>query len=112
MTGGRKPKPLRWQGSDAAIKAVQVAFDVEMGVLDAVRRAAFENRMSSSDQIRLLLDLPVTQRPQRPRLTVSLTQHDYQTLSERYGVPADDRLGIKEKVIAELVAFSEQNRKK
>lgn len=107
-----KRKPLRWQGSDEAIKAVQVAFDVEMGVLDAIRSAAFENRMSSSDQIRLLLGLSVTQRPQRPRLTVSLTQHDYQTLSERYGVPADDKLAIKEQVTKELVAFAQQDKKK
>ena len=51
-------KPARWQGSDDAIRAVQVAFDVEQAVLEAVRRAAFEANLSTSDQIRRLLDLP------------------------------------------------------
>ncbi|MGF6345838.1 hypothetical protein [Variovorax sp. W2I14] len=45
-------KPVRWQGSDEAIRAVQVAFDVEETVLEAVRKAAFEQHVSTSDQIR------------------------------------------------------------
>ncbi|MEZ5706382.1 MAG: hypothetical protein R3E56_14565 [Burkholderiaceae bacterium] len=40
-------KPARWTGSDEALKAVQVAFDVEQDVLNAVRRAAFENDLST-----------------------------------------------------------------
>jgi hypothetical protein len=99
-------KPARWQGSDAAIRAVQVAFDVEATVLDAVRRAAFDNQLSTSDQIRRVLGLPVTRRPKRPRLTVSLTPDDYAVLGARYGVDADDRLAIKERVTRELIAFA------
>lgn len=103
-----RSKPARWSGSDEALKAVQVAFDVEQAVLDAVRTAAFENHLSTSDQIRRLLDLPTAMRPKRPRLTVSLTAADYEVLAERYGVALDDRLAIKERVTAELIGFAQR----
>jgi hypothetical protein len=99
-------KPARWQGSDEAIKAVQVAFDVEQAVLEAVRHAAYVNNLSTSDQIRRLLDLPTSDRPKRPRLTVSLSGADYALLAQRYGLAADDRLTIKERVTQELIGFA------
>lgn len=99
-------KPARWQSSDAAIKAVQVAFDVEEKVLETVRRTAFEENRSTSDQIRHLLGLPTASRPKRPRLTVSLTAADYALLGERYGLAADDRLAIKERVTRVLIDFA------
>jgi hypothetical protein len=99
-------KPLRWRGSDAALHAVQVAFDVEATVLEAVRRAAFENNLSNSDQIRRILGLPVNRHPKRPRLTVTLTQEDYETLGERYGLSVEQRLAIKERVTHELACFA------
>lgn len=99
-------KPPRWQSSDQAIQAVQVAFDVEETVLDIVRRSAFEANRSTSDQIRFLLGLPTANRPKRPRLTVSLTPADYATLADRYGVSPDDRLAIKERVTRELIDFA------
>lgn len=101
-------KPARWQGSDDAIRAVQVAFDVEQTVMEAVRLAAFQNHLSTSDQIRLLLELPTSSRPKRPRLTVSLSGADYELLSSRYQLPADDRLAIKERVTQELIAFAQE----
>lgn len=102
----RRP-PERWQGSDEAIKAVQVAFDVEEGVINAVRKAAFESGYSTSDQVRVVLGLSVIRQPKRPRLTVSLSPDDYAVLAERYGLEAADRLTIKERVIADLIRFSE-----
>lgn len=104
-------KPVRWSGSDAALKAVQVAFDVEEAVMEAVRTAAFNNHLSPSDQIRQILKLAVTRRPKRPRLTVSLTPQDYEVLGERYGLAPEDRLAIKEKVTQELIAFSGPKRR-
>lgn len=99
-----KPKPVRWSGSDDALRAVQVAFDVEQSVLQAVRKAAFKNNLSTSDQIRQWLQLTtVAPKPKRPRLTVSLTGQDYELLAQRYGLDVDDRLAIKEKVTQELI---------
>lgn len=99
-------KPARWSGSDPALRAVQVAFDVEQGVLEAVRLAAFESNLSTPDQIRHILRLPTSTRPKRPRLTVSLTAEDYETLGARYGVDPQERLLIKERVTEALIQFS------
>lgn len=99
--------PERWQGSDDAIRAVQVAFDVEESVIAAVRKAAFESGFSTSDQVRVVLGLAVIRQPKRPRLTVSLSPDDYRTLGARYGLDAADRLAIKERVVADLIRFSE-----
>lgn len=99
-------KPARWSGSDEALRAVQVAFDVELAVMDAIRTAAFHNNLSTSDQIRQVLDLSVSTRPKRPRLTVSLTAHDYALLAQRYGLEEGDRLAIKERVTQDLIRFA------
>lgn len=96
----------RWSSSDAALRAVQVAFDVEKQVIDAVRFAAFENQLSPSDQIRKILDLPCTSKPVRPRLTVTLSDADYGLLAERFGIDADDKRAIKEALHRELIKFA------
>jgi hypothetical protein len=98
----------RWSGSDAALRAVQVAFDVEKQVIDAVRYAAFESQLSPSDQIRKILGLPYANKPVRPRLTVSLSDADYALLAERFGVAADDRRRIKEILHEQLIMFAKQ----
>nr|WP_314549864.1 hypothetical protein [uncultured Ottowia sp.] len=98
-------KPPRWQGNEQALRAVQVAFDVEEAVMEAIRVAAFHGNVSTSTQIRQVLGLPVPARPKRPRLTVTLSESDYALLASRYGLKPDDRLGIKEKATRELMAF-------
>lgn len=94
------------ESPDALPRTVQVAFDVETSVLEAVRRAAFRNDLSNSDQIRHLLGLPVSGRPKRPRLTVTLTLDDYAALAARYGLPAENRRAIKERAAQELAGFA------
>lgn len=98
-------KPARWQGSEPALRAVQVAFDVEQAVMEAIRVAAFHENVSTSQQIRAVLGLSVAARPQRPRLTVMLDEADYVLLAQRYGLAPEDRLGIKEAATRELMAF-------
>ena len=100
-------RPERWQGSDKALRAVQVAFDVSEAVMEAVRVAAFNDHVSTSTEIRKVLGLPVGERPKRPRLTVTLDAQDYELLSQRFGIPADDKLAIKEAATRELIAFHE-----
>ena len=98
----------RWSSSDAALRAVQVAFDVEKQVIDAVRYAAFENQLSPSDQIRKILGLPCTSKPVRPRLTVTLSDADYALLAQRFGTDADDKRAIKEALHQELIKFAKK----
>jgi hypothetical protein len=104
-----KPRalPSRWQSAQPALRAVQVAFDVSETVLQAVRQAAFDANLSNSDQIRVVLGLPVTRQPKRPRLTVSLSGDDYQLLGKRYKLDPADHLAIKERVNAQLMEFAE-----
>jgi hypothetical protein len=99
--------PARWQSAQPALRAVQVAFDVSEAVIQAVRHAAFDANLSNSDQIRVVLGLPVIRQAKRPRLTVSLSPEDYQLLGKRYKLDPTDHLAIKERVNAELIAFAE-----
>jgi hypothetical protein len=108
MSAPISSRPARWQGSDEAIRAVQVAFDVEATVLETVRRTAFESNISASDQIRRILGLYTPHRPKRPRLTVTLTPGDYEALGKRYGLDVEARLDIKERVTQELIDFTQQ----
>ncbi|WP_341501890.1 hypothetical protein [Gallaecimonas sp. GXIMD4217] len=103
----KKPLPEKWQSSVKAAKAVQVAFDLDARLQYAIRRSALEEGLSPSDQIRTLLELPVSRRPKRPRLTVSLSQDDYRLLAERYGLGMDDQLEIKRRCLDELVEKAE-----
>jgi hypothetical protein len=100
----------RWTGSDAALRSVQVAFDVEKQVIDAVRYAAFESQLSPSDQIRKILGLPCTSKPVRPRLTVTLSDADYAILAERFGVTVDDKRKIKEALHEALISFAKKQK--
>lgn len=103
--------PSRWRSSQPALRAVQVAFDVTEAVLQAVRAAAYEANLSNSDQVRVVLGLPLLRQAKRPRLTVSLSEDDYALLAARYGLDRGDHLAIKERVSAALAAFAEKQRK-
>ena len=63
-------KPPRWQGNEQALRAVQVAFDVEEAVMEAIRVAAFHGNVSTSTQLRQVLGLPVPARPKRQRFVL------------------------------------------
>ena len=97
--------PEKWQSNVKAVKAVQVAFDMDEKVQKEIRKAAVEASLSPSDQIRMILGLPVHKQPKRPRLTVSLSSEDYQVLAEKYGIPPTEQLEIKRKLMDELIEF-------
>lgn len=100
--------PDKWQSSVRAAKAVQVAFDMDEALQYHIRRQALDNGLSPSDQIRHILSLPTPTKPKRPRLTVSLSPHDYVQLAERYGLEPEQQLEIKHRVMDELLAHSRQ----
>lgn len=103
--------PSSWRSSQPALRAVQVAFDVSEAVLQAIRTAAYEANLSNSDQVRVVLGLPLLRQTKRPRLTVSLSEEDYRLLGARYSLDHGNHLAIKERVGAALVAFAEKQRK-
>ena len=104
-----EPLPERWKSAEPALRAVQLAFDVSEQVLNAVRNAAFTAGLSNSDQIRVVLGLPIARQAKRPRLTVSLSAADYTLLAKRYKLAAADHLRIKERVASELADFAAAN---
>jgi hypothetical protein len=89
-------------------RTIQVAFDATPSVFEAVRRAAFENNLSASDQVRRVLSLPLRHHPKRPRLTLSLTPDDCAMLGERYDIPAENLREIKERAGEDLAIFGSQ----
>ena len=84
--------PEKWQSSVKAIKAVQVAFDMDEKIQLSIRKQALDAGLSPSDQIRDILGLPV-----------SLAPSDYQILAEKYQLPAEDQLSIKKRLMDDLV---------
>jgi len=100
-----KKMPDKWQSSLKAIKAVQVAFDMDEKIQLSIRKQALDAGLSPSDQIRDILGLPINKRPKRPRLTVSLAPDDYQILAEKYDLKAEQQLEIKRKLMDELIEY-------
>lgn len=98
-----KKIPDKWQSSIKAMKAVQVAFDMDEKIQLSIRKEALDAGLSPSDQIRDILGLPINKRPKRPRLTVSLAPDDYQVLADKYGLKAEQQLEIKRKLMDELI---------
>jgi len=98
-----KKMPDKWQSSIKAIKAVQVAFDMDEKIQLSIRKQALDAGLSPSDQIRDILGLSINKRPKRPRLTVSLAPEDYQVLAEKYDLKAEQQLEIKRKLMDELI---------
>jgi hypothetical protein len=102
----RKLKPKRWSESDQAIRATQVAFDVENEIIGTIKTKACEKGVTPSDMIRLILGLEVTAKRVRPRLTMSLKENDYRELAKKYGLEPSERLAIKARIIEEIRDFA------
>lgn len=100
----KKTLPENWKKSEKSLRAIQVAFEFGTGVSETIRREANKNGLSTSDQIRKIVQLEV-KTPKRPRLTVSLTEDDYQNLAQRYGLDAEDKPAIREAIRQELIEF-------
>ena len=97
--------PEKWQSSIKAVKAVQVAFDMDEKIQLAIRLEAIRAGLSPSEQIRDILGLSINKRPKRPRLTVSLAPEDYQVLAVKYNLSPDQQLDIKKKLMDELIEY-------
>ena len=105
MTKKTKELPKKWQASNKALRAVQVAFYVDEKIQIKIRQDACLQGMSPSDLIRQITQLPVSAPPKRPRLTASLNADDYKLLAVRYNLSAEDTLEIKRCVMQELIEY-------
>ena len=100
----------KWQKEKQAIKATQVAFDIASEAQVIIKQQALASNLNPPDQIRKILGLPYNKKPQRPRLTVTLKQEDFNVLAEKYGLDPEDHAAIKEKVSEELLSFAQNIR--
>lgn len=98
--------PNNWKKSDKSIRAIQLAFEFSKTVAEVIRNQANKQGLSSSDQIRSIIGLQ-PKVPKRPRLTVSLSEQDYEILANRYQLPLDDKAGIRQAIADELIAYSQ-----
>ncbi|MAF02772.1 hypothetical protein [Herbaspirillum sp.] len=99
-------KKSRWDKEKAAVASIQVAFDLGVETQMAIKRQALEEHMSPSDFIRKALGLEYRIRPVRPRLTLSLSDHDFEVLARLWGIDEHDRLRIKEEAALRLIRFA------
>ncbi len=84
-----------------AVRAVQMAMDLDVSVARALRVEAARADLTPQDHMRKLLGL--SYRPaQRPRLSLSLSDEDYALLAEHFGLDPADRPAIKKAVITAL----------
>ncbi len=85
----------------AAVKAVSIAVDLSEKIGRRLRVEAALNDLSPQDQLRKMIGLPY-KKPQRPRITLSLREDDYEYLSVRYGFDIKNKIEIKKAVMAEI----------
>ncbi len=102
-------KSSKWNKSDKAVKATQVAFELEQKVAQRIQELAAQQQLTPSSQIRKLLGLSYSP-PKRPRLTVSLSADDYKILGEKYQIDMHDTLAIKRRIMEELIALHTQDK--
>ncbi len=94
----------KWEEGKRALKAVQIAFDVGDEVNHRIRLEALEKGINPPDRIRQILGLPVTRKPVRPRLSISLSEKDFHILAKKFEVEAEDRLKIRQLAAEMLIA--------
>lgn len=103
-------KPSRWDNSNNAIEALkkaatqkkstQVIF--ELGDADDhFRMEACQNGLSPSDQLRSIFGLELAKK-KRPRLSLSLSEHDWSELANRYELKVVNRIAIRKRMEQEL----------
>jgi len=103
----KREVPEKWKNEEKAIKAIQVAFDIDEKVQYIIRREALEMDINPSERMRQIIGLEVNRVPQRPRLSISLKHEDFETLASRYNVDASDMRSIKQRASQEIQKYAE-----
>lgn len=99
----------KWQKERQAARAVQIAFDLGHEVSYLIRTEALERGINPPDRIRQILGLPVSSKPIRPRLSISLTEEDFAQLAAEFGVDPSDKLKIRQIAAEKLLEHLESH---
>ena len=103
----KRELPEKWKNEVKAIKAIQVAFDLDEKVQYVIRREALEMDINPSERMRQILGLTTNKIPQRPRLSISLKPEDFKVLANRYDISLLDKRSIKHKASLEIQQYAE-----
>jgi len=98
----------KWENEKKAVKAVQIAFDVGDEVNRQIRLEALDQSINPPERIRQILGLPVNKKPVRPRLSISLSDEDFVILADKFSIPLDDRLKIRQWAAEMLIAHLDE----
>lgn len=101
-------KNEKWAKERAAAAAVQVAFDLGRETQKSIKKQAVEEDLTPSEFIRKVLGLSYKAKPVRPRLTLSLSEEDFQALADLWQLDASDRLKIKETAAQQLIQYAKK----
>lgn len=103
----KRELPKKWKNEEKAIKAIQVAFDLNERIQYIIRREALDMDVNPSERMRQILGLTTNRIPQRPRLSISLKPQDFEVLAARYNVDASDKRSIKQQASLEIQHYTE-----
>lgn len=84
------PSNQKWEKQKAALKKVQISFELAQSVDQQIRIEAAKSGESPSNVIRRVLGLEVSP-PVRPRLGVSLSQAEIENIAAHYNADPKDR---------------------
>ena len=99
-TKGPRPEAARFRAERQALKKIQVHFEFQQSLMHDIRVAAAQENLSPSDFVRSLVGLSHAE-IQRPRISLSFSTADLETLAVRYGQQPDAR-ELKRHVIEEV----------
>ena len=102
-------KNPKWNKQAKAAKATQVAFDVSESVHKFVHKNSVDQNLKPSDFIRKVLGLEFKEKKVRPRLTITLTDHDYEILAKQFNIESGDHIAIKHAVTKKLIELAEKS---
>lgn len=103
----KRDLPEKWKNEEKAIKAIQVAFDLDERIQYVIRWEALDMEINPSERMRQILGLTTNKLPQRPRLSISLKAEDFEILASRYKVNASDKRIIKQQASIEIQKYAE-----
>jgi len=93
MATNKTPSNAKWEKQRTVLKKVQLTFELMQSVDRQIRIDAAKEGESPSNVVRKILGLDVSP-PQRPRLGVSLSPEELESLAERYQVDPSDKKNL------------------
>jgi len=103
MTNYNDQQHNKWSNEKAALKKIQIHFEFQRNIMRAIRHEAADKDVSPSDIVRQKLQLSYS-KIQRPRIGLSFTDAELESLKQRYQLESIDEKEIKRCAMEEVNA--------